>query len=139
MGNPLVIIIYLDVKYHVHIGVFISRTNFYFFCLVGCNVVNFLKCYTNIFHIFCNDFIQISVHDCVSILHAYFNLLGSRTPNLCDVRQYLDFTQEIILPLFHKVSSTHQLKTGSSLISFSTTYSAISTGLDCLRSFSGTQ
>ena len=83
--------------------------------------------------------VQKSVSDCLLTSYASFTFLETRKPNLFDVRQYLDFTLEIILSLCLKVSLTHQLKEGSSLISFSTVYSARSTGLDCLGPFSGTQ
>ena len=83
--------------------------------------------------------VQNSVPDCLSISYAYFTVLVTRIKNLCDVRQYLYFTLEIILYLCRKVSLIHQLKSGSSLILFSTKYSVSSTGVDCLRSFSGNQ
>ena len=51
--------------------------------------------------------VQNSVPSCLSISYAYFNVLGTRIPNLCDVRQYLDFTLGIILSLCRKVSLTH--------------------------------
>ena len=44
----------LDVKYHVNIGALISSPNFYFPHLIVCNTVNFIKCYTEVFYLFCN-------------------------------------------------------------------------------------
>ena len=46
--------VHLDVKYHVHIDVLISRPNFYFPHLIRCNTVKFLKLYMYVSHFFCN-------------------------------------------------------------------------------------
>ena len=83
--------------------------------------------------------VQKLVPYCLSISYVSFTVLVTRIPILCDVRQYLDFNLEIILSQRQKVSLTHQMKEGSSLISFATSYSASPNGLDCLISFSGTQ
>ena len=71
--------------------------------------------------------VKKSVPDCLSISYASFTVLVTCIPNLCDVRQYLYFTLEIILFMCHKVSLTPQLKAESSRISFATAYLAIST------------
>ena len=83
--------------------------------------------------------VQNPVLNFLSISYAFFTILGTLIPKLCDVRQYLYSTLEIILSQWRKVSLNHQLKAGSSLISSATAYSASSTGLDCLSSFSGNQ
>ena len=83
--------------------------------------------------------VQKSVRCFLSMSYAYFTVLRTYIPILCDVRQYLDFTLEIILSQQRKVSLNHKTKEGSSLISFATSYSASPNGLDCLSSFIGTQ
>ena len=83
--------------------------------------------------------VQKSVPDFLSISYASFTVLGTCIPKVFDVHQYLDFTLEIILSQWRKVSLIHQPKVFSSLISFAMEYSASSTGLYCLRSFIGTQ
>ena len=82
--------IHIDVKYHVHIGVLISRSNFYFHCLVRFDAVKFLKYYTDIY--FAIALVQNSVPYCLSISYSSFTVLGTSIPNLYDVRQHLDLS-----------------------------------------------
>ena len=103
------------------------------------HMIFYIKMDRKLFIYFAIALVQKSVPDCLSISYASFTFLGTCITNLCDVQQYLDFTLEIILSLCRNFSLTHQLKAGSSLISFVTEYSASPTGLDCLRSFSGNQ
>ena len=131
--------IHLDIKYNVNIDVLISGLDLPFTHIIRCNAVKLLKLNTDVLHLFCNSLGPKVSPGYLSISYAYFNVLGTCIPNLCDVRQYLDFTLEIILSLCCKFSLIHQFKAGLSLISFATAYSARSTGLDCLSSFSVTQ
>ena len=68
--------------------------------------------------------VQKLVPYCLRISYASFTVLGNHIPKIYDVREYLDFILEIILSQRKKVSLTHQLKTGSSLISFVTAFYA---------------
>ena len=128
-----------DIKYHVHIDVLISRPNFYFPHIVGCNAVKFLKLYTYVCHLLCNLLgPKVSPILYVNLIWLFSCLVGLY-PKVMWCAPIIGFTLEIILSRWRKVSLTHHLKAGSSLIFFTMAYSDSSTGFDCLRSFSGTQ
>ena len=114
------LLIHIDIKYHVHIGVLISRLDLPFTCIIRCNAVNILKSIQTFVIYFAIALVQKSVPYYLSISYASFTVLGTRTTDLWDVRKYTDFTLEKILSLCHKVSLTHKLKVGSSLILFAT-------------------
>ena len=83
--------IHLDIKYNMQIDVLVSRINLPFPHLIRCNAVKLLKCNTDDRCRFCNSIGPKFI--------PRLPVLGNCIPNLCDVRQYLDFTLEIILSL----------------------------------------
>ncbi len=82
---------------------------------------------------------QWSIPICLSISNTSSTKCGNLHPNLCIVCQYFFFTLKIIWFHLHKVLDTHHLNASSSMIWFTTAYSASSRGLDTFRSLSFTQ
>ena len=131
--------IHPNVKHHVHIDMFISMSIFSFPRPIRCNAVKFFKWYIDIFHFFYYCIGPKLSHRLSVNLICLFYCLCEPYPKLIWYAPILGCYPGKILSWRRKVSLTHQLKSGSSLISFTMEYSASSTGLDCLRSSIETQ
>ena len=70
---------------------------FPFLVSLGVTLSSFLNTIWTFVIYFVTDLVQKSVPNCLSISYTYFTVLGTCITNLCDVRQYLNFTLEINL------------------------------------------